>query len=111
MKNNIVGIAVIALIVGLGAGYMLGGKSDSKVSGTSTDDSMSMMMEQSARISQMGEMMKTGAMMMQQAGVKYKDEELVNTGKDMQTIAEKHMGEDSAHLQGDSMTGMMGHSH
>lgn len=73
------------------------------------DDSVRMMKEQSASIETMGEMMKSSGLMMQEMGVKYKDDEAVTTGKDLEAFGMKYMRDNAKASESDnSMREMMG---
>ncbi|MEK7564826.1 MAG: hypothetical protein AAB501_01145 [Patescibacteria group bacterium] len=55
--------------------------------------SITMMKEQSVSIQKMAEMMKSGGVTMQELGMKYKDENAVEKGKDLQAVGEKYVKE------------------
>ncbi|MDP3764029.1 MAG: hypothetical protein Q8Q95_00195 [bacterium] len=90
MKNVII-IIIIAVVAG-GIGYTIrgsnGGMQDKKL-----QDSISMMKEQSGSIQKMAEMMKTSGTVMQEMGMKYKDETAIEKGKDLQAVGEKYVKE------------------
>ncbi len=95
MKNIalVLGI-IIALIVGGGAGYSFGkSANDNGAQAKELKDSIAMMKEQSTKIQKMGEMMKSGGIMLQEMGMKYNDDGAVAKGKDMEAFGEKYMGE------------------
>lgn len=99
---------VVALVIGLGGGYAAG----SGTAGTQNDpkelqDAVSMMNTQSASIKQMSAMMKAGGVSMQDMGMKYKDDTLVEKGKDMQAIADKYLNENTSRTTEGGMKQMM----
>ncbi|HEY4483297.1 MAG TPA: hypothetical protein VI953_03940 [Candidatus Paceibacterota bacterium] len=108
--NNAIIAAVITLVVAGGGGYVAGKSSvETGVSMQAHQDSVVMMQKQSASIKEMGEMMKSGGMMMQELGAKYKDDMMMSKGKDLEMVGAKHMGEDMTAGHGtDSMHQMMG---
>lgn len=108
-SNTLVAILITLLIAGVG-GYMLGKSATGNAADTKvSDDSISMMREQSASIKTMGEMMKVNGLMMQEAGVKYKDEIMMSAGKDMEMVSGRYMTENmKANTASDSMKKMMG---
>ena len=94
--NKIIISAVIALIVGGGAGYMMSsGSKSNDADSKELSESITMMKQQSLSIKQMSDMMKSGGLMMQELGTKYKDETMMGQGKDMVVVAEKYMKENS----------------
>ena len=110
MKNNTLMTVIITLIVAGGGGYMFGKSSAGAVVDTKgVEDSVRMMKEQSASIKTMGEMMKSSGLMMQEMGVKYKDERAITTGKDLEVVGGKYMRDDEeASAENASMKQMMG---
>lgn len=96
MKNVII-ISAVAVIA-LGAGYFIGGMGS--VSENKLQESVAMMKEQSANIGKLAEMMKSDGVMMQESGVKYKDEDMVNQGKDLQAVGEKYLKENAKAVEG-----------
>jgi len=111
MKNItlVIGI-IIALTIGAGVGYSFGkGSKDNRVETKKMEDAISMMKEQSASIQKMAEMMKSGGSAMQEMSMKYKDDEAMVKGKDLQMLGEKYL-KDAATTSGnsDSMKQMMG---
>jgi hypothetical protein len=94
MKNTIILSVVISFVVGVGAGYFFGNTSRADISQSQeTENAIAMMKNQSAAIQQMGQMMKTQGVMMQNMGMKYKDDEAVSKGKDLETVGEKYLQE------------------
>ncbi len=107
MKNIIVG-AIIALIIGGAVGFFVGKNSEvSSVDAKKLQDVTTMMNQQSSSIKQMGEMMRTYGLSVQDMGMKYKDESLVASGKDLQAIAEKYLNENKTKSQESGMKQMM----
>jgi hypothetical protein len=103
MKTTIIGI-VIALIIGSGIGYGIGkGSVDTSVQDKKLQDSVTMMKEQSGNIQQMGTMMQSGGVLLQEMGMKYKDDTAVMKGKDMEAVGVKYMAADKKATEGDSM--------
>lgn len=102
---------VVSLAIGSGIGYFFGrGANDNSVQDKELRDSIVMMKEQSLNIQKMGEMMKSGGMMMQEMGMKHKNDEAVVRGKDMEMMGKKYMEEDiKASEDGESMKQMMEH--
>src|SRR3989338_8052969 len=89
----VIGI-IIALVIGVGAGYSFGsGSNNNGGENKELQDSITMMKEQSATIKKMAEVMKTSGTMMQTMGMTYKNDEAVSTGKDLEMMGEKYMGE------------------
>ena len=111
MKSTtlIIGI-VISLIIGGGIGYASGkGTNNNSAQPKELEDSVTMMKEQSAAIQKMAEMMKTGGALMQELGMKYKNDEATVEGKDLEMFGEKYL-KDTTTTSGssDSMKQMMG---
>lgn len=108
MNNTTILSVIIALVIGVGGGYFAG-KSTAGTLGDSRElrDATSMMNNQSASIKQMGEMMKTGGMVMQDMGMKYKDDILLEKGKDMEVVGEKYMTENKSKSTEGAMNKMM----
>ena len=85
---------LVALIIGTGAGFVLG-----KVGGSGGADTkklqsaISMMKEQSSIIQKMGDMMISSGLSMQEHGVEHKDDELKIGGKDLVAVGKKYMEE------------------
>ena len=52
-----------------------------------------MMKEQSSSIQKMAEMMKSSGLVMQEMGMKYKDDDAVSKGKDLEMIGVKYKEE------------------
>lgn len=107
MKNIL--IAVVIFVLAGSGGYLV-----AKAGNTSAQDakkiqdSIIMMKEQSTTITKMGEMMKTNATMMQEAGMKYNDESMQMSGKDMRALAEKYMKDNESQTSNSgSMKGLM----
>lgn len=111
MKTTQITIITIALIVGLGGGYLIGKSSANNEMNmqmsTNTSSDMTAHMES---MKKMAEMMKTSGMMMQETGMKYKDDAVTIKGKDMEVVADKYMKENTATSSMDhSMPNMMHH--
>jgi flagellar basal body-associated protein FliL len=111
MKNSIIILSVIiSLVIGAGAGYSFRmGSGDSGEKSQKLQDSVDMMKEQSSAIKQMAGMMKTYGTAMQEAGIKYKDDEIISKGKDLEVSGEKYL-KDAKEVSGgdDSMKQIMG---
>ena len=106
--NKIIIAAGIALIIGGGGGYALGKNSAGTQKGdTKLQDAIAMMQDQSSSIRQMSDMMKSGGLMMEEMGVKYKDDKLVEEGKDMQAIGERNQSSNEMRASEGSMQQMM----
>ena len=111
MENKTLILSVIiSLAIGFGTGYSLQKNSiDNGAKDQELQDSITMMKEQSGAIQKMSGMMKTSGVMMQEMGMKYKDEDLGNTGKDMEMMGEKYMQDQNLNSgTGASMNHMMG---
>lgn len=110
MKNTII-VIVATLIIAGGGGYVYGKGATAPVDVTADKDkqaSIEMMKKQSASIKQMGELMKSSGVMMQELGAKYKDDMMMSKGKDLEAVAGEHMGEDDeATAKDESMNKMM----
>lgn len=90
MKNIL--IAVVIFVLAGGGGYVMGKSGNTSAQDAKKmQDSITMMKEQSATISKMGEMMKTNGALMQEAGMKFNDESMQMSGKDMQALAAKYI--------------------
>lgn len=99
MKNIL--IAIVIVIVAGGAGYFIGQSGNtSAADAKKMQDSITMMKEQSATIKKMGEIMKNNAAVMQQAGTKYNDQDLMMSGKDMETLAAKYTKDNESQASG-----------
>jgi|SRR3989344_1711609 len=100
---------VIALVIGGSVGYSFGKNANDNEARTSElQDSIAMMNEQSTNIQKMAELMKSGGEMMQEMGVKYKDDGMVSSGKDLEAIGQKYMKGDVEAGSSGSMQHMMG---
>lgn len=87
---------IVALVIGAGGGYVTGkGADDTSADVKKLQDVTTMMNEQSAGIKQMGEMMKTTGLSIQDMGMKYKDDALVADGKDLQAVGERYLKENT----------------
>lgn len=95
MKTTIISV-LVALIIGGGVGYFSGNGMDGNVAeAKKLQDAIAMMKEQSSNILKMGEMMKSSGLVVQEMGMKYKDEELTATGKDLEAVAKKYIEENA----------------
>lgn len=105
----VIGI-VISLVIGGSIGYFSGkGANDNSDQTKKLQDSVTMMKEQSSSIQKMAEMMKSSGLIMQEMGTKYKDDEAISEGKDLQMIGEKYMGENQKATENDgTMKNLMG---
>ena len=109
MNKTIIAV-IITLVIAGGAGYMMGsGTKSNDTSAKELGESIAMMKQQSLSIKQMSDMMKSGGLMLQELGTKYKDDTIVGQGKDMIIVAEKYMKENSeAKTSSGSMQKVMG---
>ena len=110
MKNTtlILG-ALFALVAGSVGGYSFGKSANSnEAQDKELQDSIAMMKEQSASIQTMAVMMKSAGIAMQEMGIKYKNNEAISGGKDLEMIGLKYMSESSAAVNSESMSDMMG---
>jgi len=99
---------VISLIIGGSVGYFSGkGANENSDQTKKLQDSITMMKEQSSNIQKMAEIMKSNGLVMQEMGTKYKDDEAISKGKDLQMIGEKYMGAKATEHSG-AMKDMMG---
>lgn len=106
-KATIVGI-LIALVLGAGGGYAAAkGSSNGDVDMAKYTNAVSMMNSQAKSAEEMGRMMLMSSSIMQESGAKYKDDSLVQQGKDMQAVAQRHMQESQSQSSGDDMRDMM----
>ncbi|MDP3800181.1 MAG: hypothetical protein Q8Q90_02040 [bacterium] len=97
MKNIII-IIIVAVVAG-GIGYAFGGSSGD-MQDKKLQESITMMKEQSGNIQKMAEMMKTSGTIMQELGMKYKDETAIEKGKDLQIVGEKYVKENENATEG-----------
>ena len=89
--NQIVSIAIAFIIGGMG-GYFMGGNGMTDDMHTQKEqESITMMKDQEVTIAKMAEVMKKGGMMMQTMGTQYKNEDAMNTGKDLEMMGTKYM--------------------
>lgn len=87
---------IVALVIGAGGGYVTGkGADTTQTDGKKLQEVTAMMNEQATGIKQMGEMMKTTGLSIQDMGMKYKDDSLVAEGKDLQAVGEKYLKENT----------------
>lgn len=110
MQNNTLITLVVTLIIAGGGGYLVGkGAGGDTTDAKSLQASVAMMNEQAVSIQQMGEMMQSNGLMMQELGVTYKDEKLVSSGKDLEVVGANHMkaNQEASHAD-DGMGHMMG---
>lgn|SRR3989344_6830416 len=92
MKITLIIGIVIALVIGGGIGYVSGkSANDNSAQVKELQDSVTMMNEQSAGMQKMATMMKSGGVFMQEMGLKYKDDDAVSKGKDMEAIGDTYM--------------------
>lgn len=99
MKNIII-IIIVAVVAG-GIGYAFGGSSGG-MQDKKLQESITMMKEQSGNIQKMAEMMKSNGVVMQELGMKYKDETAIEKGKDLQAVGEKYVKENEKATTGDA---------
>lgn len=96
MNNNtnlVLGI-VVALIIGMGAGYTFGkGANDNGAKAKELQDSFTMMNEQAVTIQKMAGIMKSSGTMMREMGVRYNENAAVIKGKDLEVMGDKYMME------------------
>ncbi len=91
MKTSLIIGIVTSLVIGGSVGYFSGkSTNDNGAKTKELQDSITMMNEQSTNIQKMAEMMKSSGVAMQEMGVKYKDDEVISKGKDLETIGEKY---------------------
>ncbi len=94
---------LITLIIGGGTGYVLGkGMNDSGSEAKKLQDSITMMKTQSLSIQKMGEMMQSSGLVMQAIGMKYKDDEAISKGKDLEAVGEKYIKENTKAVEEDT---------
>ena len=98
----VIGI-IIALIIGTGAGFLLGkGMSANGADTGKLQEALSMMKKQSSSIQAMGDLMTSSGLAAQEAGIKYQDEGLTSKGKDLVAVGKKYMEEDAKLTEKDS---------
>lgn len=103
MKNTTLVIGIIALLVGVGTGYSFGkGPSNNSSNTKKLSDSVSMMKEQSVSIQKMGEMMVSSGTLMQEIGMKYKDDAVITKGKDLEVVGNKYIAENTKSVEKDA---------
>lgn len=108
MNKQTAGIGmIITLIIGGAIGYVVKPSVDTSVTDKKLADAVVMMKEQSVAIKTMTDMMKSDGTMMQDLGAKYKDDTLMNMGKDMGMMSAKYMGEASTAENKGGMNQMM----
>lgn len=94
---------VISLVIGGSIGYFSGkSTNDNGAQTKKLQDSVTMMKEQSLSIKKMAEMMKSSGLVMQEMGTKYKDDEAISKGKDLQMIGEKYIVENAKATEKDA---------
>jgi hypothetical protein len=111
MKTSIAIIGIIvALAVGVGAGYSLGKSMNNADTAKAKElqDSITMMKDQAASIKKMAELMKSGGASLQEIGMKYMDDAAVAKGQDLATVGEKYVKENEKAATGNTMNKMMG---
>lgn len=84
---------IVSLIIGGVIGYTMNGGNagPSAIDAKKLQDSIAMMKDQAGSIKSMAEMMRANGAMMQELGMKYKDDQLTNGGKDLGIIADKYL--------------------
>lgn len=95
--NQIAGIAIALIIGGMG-GYFIGGNwasSNSDTYAKKEQESIVMMKDQANTITKMAQVMKTSGAMMQTIGTQYKNDDAVNTGKDLEMMGTKYLTDTS----------------
>ncbi|MFZ2167341.1 MAG: hypothetical protein WAV50_00555 [Minisyncoccia bacterium] len=94
--NSTIGSALIALIIGGGAGYFMGSSNggDTK-SAKDLQESVVMMKEQAVSIQEMAEMLQANGTIMQTMGMQYKNDDAVSKGKDMMAVGAKYIKADT----------------
>ena len=106
--NKIILSVIVSLIIGGGAGYMVGqGSSDVGMNSKDAQASVAMMKEQSATIATMSKMMKDAGTSLEGWSAQYKDNDMMMKAKDMQTVADKYMKTTNT-TTGTGMNKMMG---
>ena len=95
MKTTQITIITIALIIGLGGGYLLGKSSannemDMQMSANTSSGDMTAHMES---MKKMAEMMKSSGAIMQEIGTKYENSDALTKGKDLEMMGIKYTAE------------------
>lgn len=90
--NQIVGIAIALLIGGVG-GYFVGSSNtnNSDAYAKKEQEAIVMMKDQANAITKMAQVMKTSGAMMQTIGMQYKNDDAINTGKDLEMMGVKYL--------------------
>ena|SRR3989344_6128520 len=92
MKTSFIIGIVISLIIGGGIGYVSGTSGNDMSAHTKElQDSVTMMKEQTSTIQTMAGLMKSGGVKMQEMGMRYKDDEAISKGKDMEAMGARYM--------------------
>jgi uncharacterized protein (UPF0333 family) len=93
MKTNQILSIAIALIIGGVGGYFIGGSNttNSDAYAKREQEAIVMMKDQATTITKMAQVMKTSGTMMQAVGTQYKNDEAVNTGKDLEMMGTKYL--------------------
>jgi hypothetical protein len=87
-------VAMIALVIGGGTGYFTGkNANDTGARTKELQDSITMMNEQALTIQKISELMQAHGVAMQEFGARYKDDQAISKGKDLEMLGEKYMTE------------------
>lgn len=107
-STTIVGV-IIGLVIGAGGGYFIasGASSGNAADQKKLQDSVSMMKDQAASIKEMAAMMQSSGNALQTAGMQYKDDALVQQGKDLQAVAAKNTQSSEASSNNNGMGEIM----
>lgn len=90
--NTTITSALVALIIGAGAGYLAGnGATATGSEAKALHESVVMMKEQSASIQEMAKLMLSTGTALQDIGMKYNDSAAVSRGKDVEAVAAKYV--------------------
>lgn len=93
MKTTQILSVAIALIIGGVGGYFIGGSNttNSDAYAKKEQEAIVMMKDQANTITKMAQVMKTSGTMMQTIGTQYKNDDAVNTGKDLEMMGTKYL--------------------
>lgn len=92
METKTIGVVIVALLLGAGIGYAFAGtQGGNEAPSEEYTKAVQMMNDQAKAMNEMSMMMRQDAQMMQELGVKYKDEGMMSMGKDTMMMAEKYM--------------------